>query len=79
MKAAMDIGSNSLRLLVIEEAGGTSQVIRQEVEETRLGAGFKEGMLLAASVNRTLEVLERWKKELAAEGISQPLILLPAP
>ena len=49
MKAAMDIGSNSLRLLVIEEAGGTSQVIRQEVEETRLGAGFKEGMLLSAS------------------------------
>ncbi len=74
MKAAMDIGSNSLRLLVIDEAGGTSQVIRQEVEETRLGAGFKEGMLLAASVDRTLEVLERWKKELAAEGISQPLI-----
>ena len=32
MKAAMDIGSNSLRLLVIDEAGGTSQVIRQEVE-----------------------------------------------
>lgn len=74
MKAAIDIGSNSLRLLVIDECCGISRVIRQEVEETRLGAGFKEGMLLQTSVDRTLDVLVRWQKELAAEEISQPLI-----
>ena len=61
MKSAIDIGSNSLRLLVIEEKNGKNAVVRQEVEETRLGEGFNEGRLLEASVERTLGVMEKWK------------------
>ena len=62
MKSAIDIGSNSLRLLVLDEKNGKPAVIRQEVEETRLGEGFQEGRLLDASVERTLAVMEQWKK-----------------
>lgn len=74
MKSAIDIGSNSLRLLVVEEKNGRSQVIRQEVEETRLGEGFNEGRLLEASVVRTLKVIETWKRELRAEGMAHTTI-----
>ncbi|MBR5328862.1 MAG: Ppx/GppA family phosphatase [Firmicutes bacterium] len=74
MKSAIDIGSNSLRLLVTEEVNGTTRVVRQDVEETRMGEGFKEGLLLDASMERTLKVMERWKKELVAEGMEHTLI-----
>jgi len=75
MKSAIDIGSNSLRLLVTEEVNGTTRVVRQDVEEPRLGEGFREGILLDTSVERTLTVIERWKKELAAMGQEHPRII----
>ncbi len=74
MKAAIDIGSNSLRLLVVENKNGRSVVLRQEVEETRLGEGFNEGRLPDSSVERSLKVIEGWKKELRAEGIEHTTI-----
>ncbi len=74
MKAAIDIGSNSLRLLVTEGERGASRVLRQDVEETRLGEGFDKGILTEASMERTLAVIGRWREELAAMGISAPLI-----
>ena len=74
MKSAIDIGSNSLRLLVLDEKNGKPAVIRQEVEETRLGEGFQEGRLLDASVERTLAVMEQWKKELVTAGMEHTAI-----
>lgn len=74
MKSAIDIGSNSLRLLVTDEKNGSSFVVRQEVEETRLGEGFQEGLLLETSVERTLKVMEQWKKELQREGMEHTVI-----
>lgn len=74
MKSAIDIGSNSLRLLVTEEVAGKVKVVRQEVKETRLGEGFREGELTSASIARTLDVLEQWKKELAADGIADTVV-----
>ncbi len=74
MKAAIDIGSNSLRLLVTEEISGKVNVLRQEVRETRLGEGFREGELTSASIARTLDVLAQWKKELLALSLQHPLI-----
>lgn len=71
MRSAIDIGSNSLRLLVTDEKGG---VLRQEVEETRLGKGFREGMLPESAVERTLAVMERWQKELKEAGSPPPVI-----
>lgn len=74
MKSAIDIGSNSLRLLVIEEVNGVRRVVRQSVEETRMGEGFREGRLLDSSMERTLDVIEGWKKELVSEGMANTLI-----
>ena len=39
MKSAIDIGSNTVRLLVGEVDGGQVQVIRGEVRTTRLATG----------------------------------------
>ena len=70
MKSAIDIGSNSLRLLVTEERAGKVEVVRQDVRETRLGEGFREGELTSAAIARTLDVLEQWKSELTAGHIN---------
>lgn len=74
MKSAIDIGSNSLRLLVTEDCGGITRVVRQDVEETRMGEGFREGRLLEASMERTLGVIEGWKRELVSMGMPHTLI-----
>lgn len=66
MKAAIDIGSNSLRLL---QVGDDHKLIRQKVEETRLGEGFREGAITSAAIGRTLEVLDLWNQELIGKNI----------
>ena len=67
MKAAIDIGSNSLRLL---QVGDDHQLIRQKVAETRLGEGFREGEISSAAIGRTLEVLDLWNQELVGKNIT---------
>lgn len=67
MKAAIDIGSNSLRLLQI---GDNHKLIRQKVAETRLGEGFREGEITSAAIGRTLEVLDLWNQELVGKNIT---------
>lgn len=67
MKAAIDIGSNSLRLLVLDDK---NNVIRQEVEETRLGKGLEERILPLDRVDATLKVISRWTAELNRNGIT---------
>lgn len=62
MRAAVDIGSNSIRLLAIDDDG---RLLRQEVVETRLGEGFAAGCLTEAAITRTLAVLARFQRELA--------------
>ena len=69
MKAAMDIGSNSLRLLVCERTAAGTKLIRQSVEETRLGEGFREGILTDASMERTLSAIINWQEELKELGV----------
>ncbi len=66
MKAAIDIGSNSLRLL---QVGDDHQLVRQKVAETRLGEGFREGAITSAAIGRTLEVLDLWNQELVGKNI----------
>ncbi len=70
MRAAIDIGSNSLRLMIGEiGAGGESIVMEQEVEETRLGEGCRDNLLTAAAIDRTMAVLGKWAKRLKAAQI----------
>ncbi|HEY6554695.1 MAG TPA: Ppx/GppA phosphatase family protein [Vicinamibacteria bacterium] len=62
--AAIDIGSNSIHMVVVEVAGsGGFAVIEREKEMVRLGAGtLARGMLSAAAMKRGLAVLLKYKQ-----------------
>ncbi|MDQ4130424.1 MAG: Ppx/GppA family phosphatase [Actinomycetota bacterium] len=69
-RAAVDVGTNSVRLLVVE-ADGTP--LARELTITRLGQGVDEtGRLDDDALSRTLEVVARYRKqwqELGAENV----------
>ncbi len=70
MRAAIDIGSNSLRLMIGEiGADGENIVMEQEVEETRLGEGCRDNLLTAVAIDRTMAVLGKWANKLKAAHI----------
>jgi exopolyphosphatase/guanosine-5'-triphosphate,3'-diphosphate pyrophosphatase len=60
---AIDIGTNSIRLVVAEvEAGGAYNVLDEEREMTRLGHGlFERGRLSSESMERSLAALAKMK------------------
>ncbi len=62
--AAIDIGSNSVRLIVAEPLrGGTYRILDEERESTRLGRSLSStGMLDAQSMELTLAALRRFKQ-----------------
>ncbi len=66
--AAIDIGSNSVRLMVAEALrGGTYRILDEEREPTRLGKSMStEGGLDAEAMERTIQALGTFKK--IAEG-----------
>jgi exopolyphosphatase/guanosine-5'-triphosphate,3'-diphosphate pyrophosphatase len=61
--AAIDIGTNSIRLVVAEVAAdGAYSVLEEEREMTRLGHGlFKRGRLTSESMERSLAALTKMK------------------
>lgn len=60
--AAIDLGSNSVRLLVLDEHG--SDLVR-DARVTRLGAGVDSSKLLAEdSIERTMDALRAYRMEL---------------
>lgn len=61
--AAIDVGSNSIRLLVAHvERDGTYRVLDEEREMTRLGEGLVEtGRLSDLAIERSLEALSKMK------------------
>lgn len=64
--AAIDIGSNSVRLLVVDAGGGE---LCREMHITRLAEGVdRDGRLGAAPIARTLEVLEAYGATLRQLG-----------
>ncbi len=70
MRAAIDIGSNSLRLMIGKVGeNGEKIVLEQQVEETRLGEGCRDNLLTPAAIERTLQVLEKWALKLRSAGI----------
>ncbi|MGI6711944.1 MAG: Ppx/GppA family phosphatase [Bacillota bacterium] len=60
MRAAIDIGTNSLRLLVgtRDQDQGKVCVVEQIVQETRLGTGIKKRILNPEAINRTIDALK---------------------
>ena len=61
--AAIDVGSNSVRLSVAELRRGRLVTLHQDREVTRLGEGvFKDGNLNPQAMARTLKVLRRFHR-----------------
>lgn len=69
--ASIDIGTNTLRLLIVED-DGTGKALRPVVYKraiTRLGGGFTaEGGIDAKNAERTFSALEGFKRTLSAHG-----------
>lgn len=58
--AAIDIGTNSTRLLVAKTAGGRVKVLKSGLLTTRLGEGIDEGLLTPGAMERTADAVLRF-------------------
>jgi exopolyphosphatase/guanosine-5'-triphosphate,3'-diphosphate pyrophosphatase len=71
--AAIDIGSNTIRCIVVEAAGGDFRVLDDERAGVRLGEGLAAtGEISSAAWERAREALERMRK--IAEGLGASVI-----
>ncbi|MFH0787288.1 MAG: Ppx/GppA phosphatase family protein, partial [Pseudomonadota bacterium] len=70
--ASIDIGSNTLRLLIVEKTAQGFQPIFRDREIVRLGRSFFPGRLLAPkAMEKALRVLKRFKDRADREGVTQ--------
>ncbi len=70
--AAIDIGTNSVRLLLVEKDGKRIIARKKQVEMTRIGKDVdKTGVLRQDRMDDTLAVLIDYKAQLTAYGIKQ--------
>lgn len=69
--AAIDIGTNSIRSIIVEaDASGTFRLLDDEKVTVRLGEGLhRTGSLSAAACERALAALERQKKIIDGYGV----------
>ncbi|MGH3443661.1 MAG: exopolyphosphatase [Nitriliruptorales bacterium] len=75
-RAAVDVGSNTVRLLVVDADGST---LAREMEITRLGRGVDErGRLDDGSLVRTLEVLARYRGTWEELGVAGDAVRIAA-
>jgi exopolyphosphatase/guanosine-5'-triphosphate,3'-diphosphate pyrophosphatase len=73
--AAVDLGTNSTRLLVADVDGGLTEVARR-LRITRLGEGVDQrGRLLPAPIARVRNVLSEFRRELEALGAERTLAI----
>lgn len=69
--AAIDCGTNSTRLLVSEGTGSQRRPLDRQAIITRLGQGVDAtGRLDPAAIDRTVEVLRRYKGSIDAHGVT---------
>lgn len=72
MYAAIDIGSNTLRMLLADKSDGTILPFRYYREITRLAGDFSPQIGLdTAAMQRTLITLDSFHKIISAQGITQ--------
>jgi exopolyphosphatase/guanosine-5'-triphosphate,3'-diphosphate pyrophosphatase len=68
-RAVIDIGTNSVKLLVADVAGTRVEPVFESAEQTRLGRGFYEGqMLQPAALAATAQAVAEFVKHAAALG-----------
>lgn len=69
-KAAIDIGTNSCRLLIADVDEGRYEVIRREINTTRLGQGVDaRGLLAPEAISRTVSCLREFKQMIKEDGV----------
>jgi exopolyphosphatase/guanosine-5'-triphosphate,3'-diphosphate pyrophosphatase len=72
VSAAIDIGTNSTRLLVADVSGGDVREVVRRTTVTRLGEGLGEtGRLSEAAVTRTSDVVASYLREASREGAAR--------
>lgn len=72
--AAVDVGTNSTRLLIADLYGGELRRVHAESRITRLGRGVDAtGRLSEKAVQQTLEVLQAYSTRIAADGVVRTL------
>ena len=68
--AAVDIGSNSVRLKIARLVGGRLHTILEDRTVTRLGASvFRDGFLSPAAIAETVKVLRRFHRAVQQEAV----------
>jgi exopolyphosphatase/guanosine-5'-triphosphate,3'-diphosphate pyrophosphatase len=77
--AAIDIGSNSVRLKISRLQGGRLKKIHEDREVTRLGAGvFSSGLLSPESMAETVQVLRRFHRAMQECGTDSVRVVATA-
>jgi exopolyphosphatase/guanosine-5'-triphosphate,3'-diphosphate pyrophosphatase len=70
--AAIDCGTNSVRLLIADVAGGSLTDVARRMEIVRLGEGVdRTGMLAPAAIARTRQALIGYAAEIAELGVGR--------
>ena len=64
MYAAVDVGTNTTRLLIVRDVAGSLEIIERHQHITRLGEGIGDGnrRLLPGAVRRTVDVLSSFRE-----------------
>ena len=74
-RAAIDVGTISVRLLVADVVNGRPQTVVRRTEVTRLGEGLRPGGLLTGEARRrTAKVVARFVAEARDRGADSPLL-----
>src|SRR5258708_12293595 len=74
--AAVDIGSNSVRLSIAERRGGRRGALHQDRELTRLGEGvFRDGNLDPQAMAQTLKVLRRFHRAVQSYAVERTRVV----
>ena len=68
--AAIDCGTNSIRLLIADISGGKFKEVLRDMEIVRLGQGVDENKSFNPdAINRTLAAVEKFKNQLTGKGV----------
>ena len=70
--AAIDLGSNSFRLLIVEAPADLTKIVSKKLETVRLGKDLSvSGEISVETFNRGLEVISSFKKELTSHRVER--------
>jgi exopolyphosphatase/guanosine-5'-triphosphate,3'-diphosphate pyrophosphatase len=75
-RAVIDVGTNSVKLLVAGVTGSLVSPIHEESQQTRLGAGFYQtGQLQRPVIARTAEAVAKFARTAAELGATPPRVI----